>query len=85
MLCWCSGLDGLQEVSIRKTFTSSAPRAVHLLSAIAAPSSADCTPTVMCSTLPSSKLWKNHEQFFVIKEDLDHHMKMESVGDIRVG
>lgn len=51
------GLFGsLLAVSMRNTFTSSAPSAPHLLSASAAPSRADCTPTETRSTLLSSSL-----------------------------
>ena len=46
----------LDAVNIRNTFTSSAPRAPHLLSARSAPSTADCMPTDTRSTLLSKRL-----------------------------
>jgi hypothetical protein len=52
----------LDAASIRNTLTSSAPRAPHLLSARAAPSTADCMPTETRSTLLSRRLQVDSNQ-----------------------
>ncbi len=48
----------LQEANMWNTLTSSAPRALHLLSTIAAPAIANCTPSVVCKKISSNTLSK---------------------------